>query len=88
VNNAGIGVVGPLAASKSALATLSTVLRQELAPFSIRVIQIDPAASAAKRPASSTPARPRVMDQASPAGRALYQAAFANLASFSSGAAP
>ena len=35
--------VGPLAASKSALATLCEALRQELAPWNIRVVLIEPA---------------------------------------------
>lgn len=74
--------IGPLAASKSTLVTLSTALRQELAPFDIRVVVVEPGSIRSEAVGKLDDDARRVLSQASPAGQALYQDAFLNLVSF------
>jgi NAD(P)-dependent dehydrogenase (short-subunit alcohol dehydrogenase family) len=74
--------IGPLAASKSALATLSTALRQELAPFDIRVVLIEPGSIRSEAVGKLDDDARQVLSQVSPGGRALYQDAFLNLVGF------
>src|SRR5690349_2143674 len=70
---------GPLDAAKAALTALADSLRQELAPWGIRVVLVEPAsinsgaADKVSRDAAATAAA------ASPEGQALYQAMFANM---------
>jgi NAD(P)-dependent dehydrogenase (short-subunit alcohol dehydrogenase family) len=74
--------IGPLAASKSALATLSTALRQELAPFGIRVVLVEPGSIRSEAVGKLDTDARQVLSQASPAGQARYQDAFLNLVGF------
>ena len=68
--------VGPLGASKSSLATLSEALRQELAPWNIHVVLIEPGSIHTEAVAKLDSDAEQVMSRATPAGRALYQDAF------------
>jgi NAD(P)-dependent dehydrogenase (short-subunit alcohol dehydrogenase family) len=74
--------IGPLAASKSALATVSTALRQELAPFDIRVVLVEPGSIRSEAVGKLDTDAQQVLNEASLGGRALYQDAFRNLVSF------
>lgn len=74
--------IGPLAASKSAIATLSDALRQELAPWDIRVVLIEPGSIRSEAVGKLGQDASQVMTQASPAGRALYEDAFLRLVGF------
>jgi NAD(P)-dependent dehydrogenase (short-subunit alcohol dehydrogenase family) len=74
--------IGPLAASKSTLATLTTVLRQELAPWDIRVVLVEPGSIRSEAVGKLDADARQVMSQASPAGQALYHDAFLNLVAF------
>jgi NAD(P)-dependent dehydrogenase (short-subunit alcohol dehydrogenase family) len=71
--------VGPLAASKSALATLGEALRQELAPWGIRVVLVEPASVRTEAVGKLQHDAQQLLDQAPPDGRALYQDAFERL---------
>ena len=75
---------GPLASSKSALATLSDALRQELAPWGIGVSLIEPGSSSGAVDKLETDAR-AVLDAATPEGRDLYESAFLHLVGFFAG---
>ena len=70
---------GPLDAAKAALTALAESLRQELAPWRIRVVLVEPASinSGAADKVSRDAAA--AMAAASPDGRALYQATFTNM---------
>ena len=72
---------GPLDATKAALAALADALRQELAPWGVRVVVIEPASinsGAADKVFRDAAA---VMATAGPQGRALYADTFANMLS-------
>jgi NAD(P)-dependent dehydrogenase (short-subunit alcohol dehydrogenase family) len=71
--------VGPLAASKSALATMAEAWRQELAPWDIRVVIIEPATIRTEAVGKLRGDAALLMSQAGPAGQALYQDAFGHL---------
>jgi NAD(P)-dependent dehydrogenase (short-subunit alcohol dehydrogenase family) len=71
--------VGALAASKSALATIGESLRQELAPWDIRVVLIEPASVRTEAVDKLQHDAQQLLDQATPSGRALYQDAFRRL---------
>jgi NAD(P)-dependent dehydrogenase (short-subunit alcohol dehydrogenase family) len=71
--------VGPLAASKSALATLGEALRQELAPWDIRVVLVEPASVRTEAVGKLERDARQLLNQATPTGRALYQDAFRRL---------
>jgi NAD(P)-dependent dehydrogenase (short-subunit alcohol dehydrogenase family) len=71
--------VGALAASKSALATIGEALRQELAPWDIRVVVIEPASVRTEAVDKLQRDAQQLLDQATPDGRALYQDAFRRL---------
>ncbi|HEY4791980.1 MAG TPA: SDR family oxidoreductase [Actinomycetes bacterium] len=71
--------VGPLAASKSALATIGEALRQELAPWDIRVVVVEPASVRTEAVGKLERDARQLMDRATPTGRALYQDAFRRL---------
>jgi NAD(P)-dependent dehydrogenase (short-subunit alcohol dehydrogenase family) len=70
---------GPLDAAKAALTALAESLRQELAPWRVRVVLVEPASinSGAADKVSRDAAA--AMAAASPDGRALYQATFTNM---------
>ena len=74
--------IGPLAASKSILATLSTALRQELAPFGIRVVLVEPGSIRSEAVGKLDSDARQVLSQASPEGQTLYQDAFLHLVGF------
>jgi NAD(P)-dependent dehydrogenase (short-subunit alcohol dehydrogenase family) len=74
--------IGPLAASKSTLATLSAALRQELAPFDIRVVLVEPGSIRSEAVGKLDTEARQVLSQASPAGQARYQDAFLHLVGF------
>jgi NAD(P)-dependent dehydrogenase (short-subunit alcohol dehydrogenase family) len=71
--------VGALAASKSALVSMDEALRQELAPFGIRVVLVEPATVHTEAVGKLENDAARLMSQASPAQRALYEEAFGHL---------
>ena len=71
--------VGPLAASKSALASMDEALRQELAPWGIRVMLVEPATVRSEAVGKLERDATRLMSQASPAQQALYEEAFGHL---------
>jgi NAD(P)-dependent dehydrogenase (short-subunit alcohol dehydrogenase family) len=68
--------VGALGASKSALATMTEALRQELAPWDVRVVLIEPATIRTEAVDKLNDDAGSLLDQATPSGRALYQDAF------------
>ena len=74
--------IGPLAASKSALTTLSTALRQELAPFDIRVVLVEPGSIRSEAVGKLDTDAQQVLSQVSPDSQALYQDAFLHLVGF------
>lgn len=74
--------IGPLAASKSALATMSTALRQELAPFDIRVVLVEPGSIRSEAVGKLDADARQVLSQVSPSRGALYQDAFLHLVGF------
>lgn len=74
--------VGPLAASKSTLATMSSALRQELAPWDIRVILVEPGSIRSEAVDKLESDARTVMNDAAAEGRALYENAFVHLVSF------
>ena len=71
--------VGPLAMSKSAIATMDEALRQEVAPWGIRVVLIEPASIRTDAVSKLDSDAAQLMSQASPAQQALYQDAFGRL---------
>jgi NAD(P)-dependent dehydrogenase (short-subunit alcohol dehydrogenase family) len=71
--------VGALAASKSALASMDEALRQELAPWGIRVVLVEPATVRSEAVGKLERDAARLMSQASPAQRDLYEEAFGHL---------
>jgi NAD(P)-dependent dehydrogenase (short-subunit alcohol dehydrogenase family) len=66
-------------ASKSALATIGEALRQELAPWDIRVVVVEPANIRTEAVSKLQRDARQLMDRATPTGRALYQDAFRRL---------
>lgn len=68
--------VGPTAASKSAVATLASALRQELAPWRVRVVLIEPASIRTEAVQRVEPDAERLLAQADAPSRALYEQAF------------
>jgi len=70
---------GPLDAAKAALAALGDTLRQELAPWGVRVILVEPASINSGAADKVTRDAAAAMESASPQGRALYAETFANM---------
>jgi NAD(P)-dependent dehydrogenase (short-subunit alcohol dehydrogenase family) len=70
---------GPLDAAKAALAALGDTLRQELVPWGVRVILVEPASINSGAADKVTRAAAAAMAAASPHGQALYADAFANM---------
>jgi NAD(P)-dependent dehydrogenase (short-subunit alcohol dehydrogenase family) len=67
---------GPLAASKSALTTMAEALRQELAPWSIRVVVIEPGSIRTDAVGKLRSDAAQLISQADPGQRALYEDSF------------
>jgi len=67
---------GPLAASKSALTTLAEALRQELAPWNIRVVVIEPGSIRTDAVGKLRSDAAQLISQADPGQRALYEDSF------------
>ncbi len=70
---------GPLDAAKAALTALADSLRQELAPWAIRVVLVEPASINSGAAGKVSRDAAAAMAAASPEARALYQATFANM---------
>ena len=71
--------VGPLAASKSTLTTMSAALRQELAPWDIRVTVVEPGSIRSEAVDKLDSDARAVMSEATAEGRALDENAFLHL---------
>jgi NAD(P)-dependent dehydrogenase (short-subunit alcohol dehydrogenase family) len=74
--------IGPLAASKSTLTTMSNALRQELAPWGIRVTLVEPGSIRSEAVDKLHSDARTVMNHATEQGRALYENAFLHLVGF------
>lgn len=70
---------GPLDAAKAALTGLADSLRQEVAPWGIRVVVVEPASINSGAAGKVSRDAAAAMAGASPQGRALYQATFATM---------
>ena len=70
---------GPLDASKAAVAALADALRQELAPWGVRVVLVEPASVNSAAPDKLLRDAEAVMAAAPPQGRALYEDAFSRM---------
>jgi len=70
---------GPLDAAKAALTALADSLRQELAPWDIRVVLVEPASINSGAAGKVSRDAAAAMAAASPQGRALYQATFTSM---------
>jgi NAD(P)-dependent dehydrogenase (short-subunit alcohol dehydrogenase family) len=70
---------GPLDAAKAALTALADSLRQELAPWRIRVVLVEPASINSGAAGKVSRDAAAAMAAASPEGRALYQATFTTM---------
>ena len=70
---------GPLDATKAALAALGNALRQELAPWGVRVVVIEPASINSGAADKVTRDAAAAMAAAGPQGRALYEDTFARM---------
>ena len=77
--------IGPLAASKSTLTTMSNALRQELAPWDIRVTLVEPGSIRSEAVDKLESDARTVMNDATAQGRALYENAFLHLVGFFAG---
>lgn len=70
---------GPLDAAKAALTALGDTLRQELAPWGVRVVLVEPASINSGAADKVTRDAAAALDTADPRGRARYQDAFTNM---------
>ena len=70
---------GPLDATKAALTALGDALRQELAPWGVRVVLIEPASINSGAADKVTRDAEKAMAAAAPQGRALYEDTFARM---------
>lgn len=77
--------VGPLAASKSTLTTMSGALRQELAPWGVRVTVVEPGSIRSEAVGKLESDARTVLNDATAEGRALYENAFLHLVGFFAG---
>ena len=68
--------VGPTAASKSAVATMASALRQELAPWRVRVVLVEPASIRTEAVHRVERDAERLMARSAAPARALYENAF------------
>ena len=67
---------GPISASKSAIATMAEALRQELAPWDIHVVLIEPASIHTEAVDKLDRDAERLLSESDPGARALYEDAF------------
>jgi len=67
---------GPVSASKSAIATMAEALRQELAPWDIHVVLIEPASIHTEAVDKLDRDAERLLSESDPGARALYEDAF------------
>ncbi len=67
---------GPISASKSAIATMAEALRQELAPWDIHVVLIEPASIHTEAVDKLDRDAERLLNESDPGARALYEDAF------------
>jgi NAD(P)-dependent dehydrogenase (short-subunit alcohol dehydrogenase family) len=67
---------GPVSASKSSIATMAETLRQELAPWDIRVVLIEPASIHTEAVDKLERDAERLMSESDPGARTLYEDAF------------
>jgi NAD(P)-dependent dehydrogenase (short-subunit alcohol dehydrogenase family) len=67
---------GPVSASKSAIATMAEALRQELAPWDIHVVLIEPASIHTEAVDKLDRDAERLMRESDPCARTLYEDAF------------
>ncbi len=70
---------GPLDAAKAALTALGDTLRQELAPWGVRVVLVEPASINSGAAGKVTRDAAAALDTADPHGRALYEDAFTSM---------
>ena len=70
---------GPLDATKAALAALADALRQELAPWRVKVVVIEPASINSSAAGKVTRDAAAAMAAAPPQGRILYEDAFGKM---------
>jgi NAD(P)-dependent dehydrogenase (short-subunit alcohol dehydrogenase family) len=70
---------GPLDAAKAALTALGDTLRQELAPWGVRVVLVEPASINSGAADKVTRDAAAALDAAGPQGRALYEDAFTSM---------
>ena len=77
--------VGPLAASKSALTTMSDAWRQELAPWDIRVTLVEPGSIRSEAVDKLESDAQAMLNGTAPDDRALYESAFLHLVGFFAG---
>jgi NAD(P)-dependent dehydrogenase (short-subunit alcohol dehydrogenase family) len=70
---------GPVSASKSTIATMAEALRQELAPWDVRVVLIEPASIHTEAVDKLELDAERLLSEADPTQRALYEDAFRRL---------
>lgn len=73
--------LGALGGSKFALAAIAEAFRQELAPWGIRVVLVEPAAIASEAPHKLERDAEQFLSEWSEAGRTLYEGAFRRLVS-------
>ena len=78
-DRAALPFLGPLCGSKFAIAAIAAALRQELAPWGVRVVLVEPAAIASEAPRQLEREAQQRLSEASVAGRALYEDAFRQL---------
>ena len=78
-DRAALPFLGPLCGSKFAIAAIAAALRQELAPWGVRVALVEPAAIASEAPRQLEREAEERLSEASNAGRALYEDAFRRL---------
>jgi NAD(P)-dependent dehydrogenase (short-subunit alcohol dehydrogenase family) len=67
---------GPISASKSAIATMAEALRQELAPWDIHVVLIEPASIHTEAVDKLDRDAERLLSESDPGARTLYEDAF------------
>jgi NAD(P)-dependent dehydrogenase (short-subunit alcohol dehydrogenase family) len=70
---------GPLDAAKAALTALGDTLRQELAPWGVRVVLVEPATINSGAADKVTHDAAAAMEAAAPEGRALYEEVFTRM---------